>query len=64
MYSFIGKHDVPTAPYKHIGTKLVALSRSRSMEGVMLVGLSGMSFSKNNRKVHEGYAGLSNCPIK
>ena len=56
MYSCIGKHIVPTASYKHIGTKLVAFNRVRSMEGVLLVGLSRMSFSKNKHKVHEDYA--------
>lgn len=46
------------------GQAHVALSRVRSMQGVMLVGLSRVSFRKHNPKVHEEYARLANCPIK
>lgn len=44
--------------------RLAALTRVRSMEGVMPVGLSRMSFSKNNHKVHEEDARSCNCPVK
>ena len=41
----------------------VALSRVRSMDGVMLVGLTRASFNKNKTEVHDEYDRLSRCPI-
>ena len=41
------------------GQPCTALITVRSMAGVILVGLPGTSFSKNNPYVHEEYARLS-----
>ena len=45
------------------GQAYVALSRVRSMDGVMLVGLTRGSFNKNKIEVHDEYDRLSHCPI-
>ena len=60
----LGKAVMDSGPdiFAH-GQAYVALSRVRTMEGVMLVGLTMQSFNKNTRVVHDEYEGLSHCPI-
>jgi len=45
------------------GQAYVALSRVRSLEDVLLVGLLRASFDKNKSCVHDEYARLASCPI-
>ena len=48
--------------YAH-GQAYVALSRVKSLEGVMLVGLKKSAFHKNDRAVHREYERLAGLPI-
>ena len=54
--------DLGGSVFAH-GQAYVALSRVKSLQGVMLVGLTKSSFSKNQRIVSEEYERLQGCPV-